>query len=128
MKELFSEIRGAVISTLILAVVCCGIYPLIIWGIGQTVFPDKANGSLIRDASGTVRGSTLLAQNFSAENVDYECVERTNRFLVLHGGVWHAVTFSDTALMIKAVDELQEEISRAIRNCECGGSEPLPGK
>ena len=70
----------------------------------------------------------VLAQNFSAENVDYECVERTNRFLVLHGGVWHAVTFSDTALMIKAVDELQEEISRAIRNCECASSEPLPGQ
>ena len=70
----------------------------------------------------------VLAQNFSAENVDYECVERTNRFLVLHGGVWHAVTFSDTALMIKAVEELQEEISRAIRNCERAGNEPLPGQ
>jgi len=69
-----------------------------------------------------------LAQIFSAENVDYECVERTNRFLVLHGGVWHAVTFSDTALMIKAVDKLQEEISRAIRDCGCAGSEPLPGQ
>ena len=70
----------------------------------------------------------VLAQIFSAENVDYECVERTNRFLVLHGGVWHAVTFSDTALLIKAVDELQEEISRAIRSCEDASSEPVPGK
>jgi hypothetical protein len=70
----------------------------------------------------------VLARHFSAENVDYECVERTNRFLVLHGGVWHAVTFSDTALMIKAVNELQEEISRAIRSCEYAGSEPLPGQ
>jgi len=88
------------------------------------------NGSAKWSVVGSAAAVTpwQLAQNFSAENVDYECVERTNRFLVLHGGVWHAVTFSDTALMIKAVDELQEEILRAIRNCECAGSEPLPGK
>jgi hypothetical protein len=69
-----------------------------------------------------------LAQIFSAENVDYEYRERTNRFLILHAGVWHAVTFSDTAFLIKAVDELEAEISRAVRNCEYARSEPLEGK
>src|ERR1035437_2738626 len=67
MKELFSEIRGAVMSTLVLAVVCCGIYPLIVFGIGQAAFHDKANGSLIIEKDGTVRGSKLLGQNFTAE-------------------------------------------------------------
>ena len=67
MKELFSEIRGAVMSTLVLAVVCCGIYPLVVFGIGQAVFRDKANGSLIVDKDGTVRGSKLLGQGFTAE-------------------------------------------------------------
>ena len=67
MKALFSEIRGAIVSTLILAVVCCGIYPVIVWGIAQAAFHDKANGSLIVDASGTVRGSRLLAQGFSSD-------------------------------------------------------------
>ena len=67
MKELFSEIRGAVMATLILAVVCCGLYPLVVFGIAQVCFYDKANGSLIVDANGTVRGSRLLGQNFTAE-------------------------------------------------------------
>ena len=67
MKELFSEIRGAVMSTLVLAVVCCGIYPLIVFGIAQVAFHDKANGSLIMEKDGTVRGSKLLGQNFTAE-------------------------------------------------------------
>jgi potassium-transporting ATPase KdpC subunit len=67
MKELFSEIRGAVVSTVVLAVVCCGIYPLVVFGIGQAVFRDKANGSLIVDKDGTVRGSKLLGQGFTAE-------------------------------------------------------------
>jgi len=67
MKELFSDIRGAVMSTLVLAVVCCGIYPLIVFGIAQAAFHDKANGSLIVEKDGTVRGSKLLGQNFTVE-------------------------------------------------------------
>jgi K+-transporting ATPase ATPase C chain len=67
MKTFFSEIRGAVMSTLALALVCCGIYPLVVFGIGQALFHDKANGSLIVDSSGTVRGSRLLGQQFAAD-------------------------------------------------------------
>jgi K+-transporting ATPase ATPase C chain len=65
MKEFFSHIRGAVVSTLVLAVVCCGLYPLIVFGISQAFFRDKANGSLITAADGSVRGSKLLGQAFS---------------------------------------------------------------
>ncbi len=67
MKELFSEIRSAVFAILVLAIVCCGLYPLIIFGISQALFHDKANGSLILDTDGTVRGSKLLAQGFTAD-------------------------------------------------------------
>jgi K+-transporting ATPase ATPase C chain len=67
MKEFFSEIRGAVMATVVLAIVCCGIYPLVVFGISQTMFHDRANGSLIVDKDGTVRGSRLLGQNFSGE-------------------------------------------------------------
>jgi K+-transporting ATPase ATPase C chain len=65
MKEFFSHIRGAVVSTLVLAVVCCGLYPLIVLGISHTFFRDKANGSLIVDPDGAVRGSKLLGQGFA---------------------------------------------------------------
>ena len=65
MKAFFTEIRGAVMSTLVLAVVCCGLYPLIVFGISQALFHDKANGSLIVDRNGTVHGSNLLAQGFT---------------------------------------------------------------
>jgi K+-transporting ATPase ATPase C chain len=67
MKEFFSEIRGAVMATLVIAVVCCGLYPLVVFGISQVLFHEKANGSLIVDQNGTVRGSRLLAQGFAAE-------------------------------------------------------------
>jgi K+-transporting ATPase ATPase C chain len=64
MKEFFSHIRGAAVSTFVLAVVCCGVYPLIVFGISQALFHDKANGSLTVDPDGTVRGSKLLSQGF----------------------------------------------------------------
>lgn len=67
MKRWISELRNAVVSTLILAVVCCGIYPLVVFGISQVAFPDKANGSLIVDAKGIVHGSQLIGQQFTAD-------------------------------------------------------------
>jgi potassium-transporting ATPase KdpC subunit len=65
MKAFFAETRSAVLSTLVLAVVCCGAYPLIVYGFGQALFHNKANGSLIVGPRGTVRGSKLLAQGFT---------------------------------------------------------------
>jgi K+-transporting ATPase ATPase C chain len=65
MKALFSDIRQALVSTVVFAVVLCGAYPVVVWGLGQLAFKDKANGSLITDKDGVVRGSALLAQNFT---------------------------------------------------------------
>jgi K+-transporting ATPase ATPase C chain len=65
MKDFFAELRPAILATLLLAVVCCGLYPLVVYGLGQTLFHDKANGSLIVDQGGTVHGSRLLAQGFT---------------------------------------------------------------
>jgi K+-transporting ATPase ATPase C chain len=67
MKEFFSEIRGAIFATLVLAIVCCGAYPLVVFGISQALFHNKANGSLILDKDGSVRGSKLLGQSFTED-------------------------------------------------------------
>jgi K+-transporting ATPase ATPase C chain len=67
MKTLLSEIRSSVIVTLVLAVVCCGLYPLVVFGIGQALFHDKANGSLIVEPNGIIKGSRLLGQQFTGE-------------------------------------------------------------
>jgi len=67
MKKLFSEIRSAMTLTLVLAVVCCGIYPLAVFGLAQITFRDQANGSLIVDKDGAVRGSRLIGQQFTAD-------------------------------------------------------------
>jgi potassium-transporting ATPase KdpC subunit len=53
---------------LVLSVLLCSVlYPLVLLGIGQTVFHDKAQGSLLTDAGGSVIGSKLIAQPFTAD-------------------------------------------------------------
>jgi potassium-transporting ATPase KdpC subunit len=65
MKNLFSEFGRSIVATLFFAVILCGIYPLVVFGAGKLFFPHQADGSLLLDKSGTVRGSALLAQNFT---------------------------------------------------------------
>jgi K+-transporting ATPase ATPase C chain len=65
MKTLIAEFRVSILLTLLLAVLCCGIYPVVVWAVAQGVFPHKANGSLV-EANGKVVGSSLLAQGFSS--------------------------------------------------------------
>jgi K+-transporting ATPase ATPase C chain len=67
MKMLLSELRSSIVVTLALAVVCCGLYPVVVFGLAQLLFPHQANGSLIVDADGTVRGSRLIGQPFAAD-------------------------------------------------------------
>jgi potassium-transporting ATPase KdpC subunit len=66
MKTLLTELRVALVATLVLAAVCCGLYPLAVFGVAQVLFPRQSNGSLLTDADGTVRGSSLLGQNFTS--------------------------------------------------------------
>ena len=48
-------------------VMCCLIYPLAVWAIGQTVFPFSANGSMVAGPDGKPVGSLLIAQPFSKD-------------------------------------------------------------
>jgi K+-transporting ATPase ATPase C chain len=62
---MLEHIRISIRITIVLLVITCGLYPLAVWGIGQTFFRDKANGSLIV-RNGKVIGSSLIGQNFAA--------------------------------------------------------------
>lgn len=64
--DLVSAMRPAIALTLLFAALLGLAYPLVMTGIGQLIFPDQANGSLVRDARGRVIGSSLIGQAFAA--------------------------------------------------------------
>ena len=63
-QELLQEIKVSALTMLALAIILCGIYTLVVWGIAQIVFTGQANGSLV-ERQGKIVGSGLMAQAFS---------------------------------------------------------------
>jgi potassium-transporting ATPase KdpC subunit len=61
-KNLITAILMTIVTTALLGV----IYPLVVTGLAQVAFPEKANGQLIKGADGTVIGSRLIGQPFSS--------------------------------------------------------------
>jgi K+-transporting ATPase ATPase C chain len=62
MKNLLTAILMTIVTTVLLGL----IYPLAVTGLAQVLFPNKANGSLIKRADGVVIGSRLIGQPFSS--------------------------------------------------------------
>jgi len=62
MKNLVTAVLMTIVTTLLLGLA----YPLIVTGLAQVIFPDQANGQLIRGADGTIIGSRLIGQSFSS--------------------------------------------------------------
>jgi potassium-transporting ATPase KdpC subunit len=67
MKTIITEFGRSIVGTIFFAIIVCGLYPLIVFGLGQVMFPHQANGSLMVDKTGAVRGSELLCQNFTSD-------------------------------------------------------------
>ena len=64
MQTFLKELRSALAMTVALAVIVCGVYPILVYTMGQAFFPGKANGSIIYH-NGTAVGSSLLGQAFN---------------------------------------------------------------
>lgn len=60
-----ATLRPALLVLLFLTVITGGVYPLLTTALGQWLFKDQANGSLILQ-NNEIRGSRLIGQSFSA--------------------------------------------------------------
>jgi potassium-transporting ATPase KdpC subunit len=58
------QLRPTLVVLILFTVITGIVYPLVVTGIAQVIFPDKANGSLIKK-EGKIVGSELIGQPFS---------------------------------------------------------------
>lgn len=65
-NDITSALRPAIVMTILFALLLGIGYPLAMTGIGQTIFPHQANGSLV-EANGRVIGSTVVGQAFTSD-------------------------------------------------------------
>jgi len=61
-KNLVTAVLMTIVTTIILGLA----YPLVVTGLAQVIFPNKANGQLIRNEDGVVIGSRLIGQPFTS--------------------------------------------------------------
>jgi K+-transporting ATPase ATPase C chain len=59
---MFNQARPAIVSMLLFSLLLGGVYPAIVSAAATALFPEQAEGSLVRNASGTVIGSSLIGQ------------------------------------------------------------------
>ncbi len=60
MRNLMTAILITIVTTVLLGLV----YPLVVTGLAQVIFPDQANGQLIKRSDGTIVGSRIIGQPF----------------------------------------------------------------
>ncbi len=62
--KLKEQVRPAVLSVLVLTLLCGVVFPLLLFAIGRPLFPHQAGGSLV-SRGGVVVGSELIGQEFT---------------------------------------------------------------
>src|SRR5512139_1707777 len=74
-----SQYRPAFVILLILTIITGVIFPLVVTGIAQVVFPHQANGSII-SVDGKARGSELIGQQFDDPGYFWGRISATGAF------------------------------------------------
>ncbi len=119
MKE---HIRPALAMLFVLTLVTGVVYPLIVTGLAQTMFPHQANGSLIL-REGKVIGSELIGQHFDDPKYFWSRPSATSPF------PYNAAASSGSNLgpTNPALIEAIKKRVAALRAADPGNEAPVPG-
>jgi len=118
---MFMHLRPVLIVFLLLTVVTGVVYPLLVTGIAQLAFPEKANGSLIRSEGGYA-GSELVGQPFDDPKYFWGRLSATPDF------PYNAASSSGSNLgpSNPALAEAVKTRVAALQKADPGNTSPLP--
>ena len=114
-------IRPAVMLFILLSVITGLIYPLVVTGIGQAVFPAQVAGSLI-ERDGKPVGSRLIGQNFTDPKYFWGRPSATSPY----PNIAAASSGSNLGPLNPALKEAVESRVRALRAADPGNTQPVP--
>ncbi|MGH2543910.1 MAG: potassium-transporting ATPase subunit KdpC [Ardenticatenaceae bacterium] len=116
-----AQLRPAVVSLVLLTLLTGLVYPLVVTGIAQVVFPRQANGSLIlRDGQSV--GSSLIGQPFDEPGYFWGRLSATGPF------PYNAAASSGSNLgpLNDALIETSQARIDALRAADPGNTAPIP--
>ncbi len=64
---MFRYLKKSILLLSLLVFICCVLYVLVLWGVGQTFFPFQSNGSIVSGPDGKPVGSLLIGQPFTKD-------------------------------------------------------------
>lgn len=103
-----STVVRPALSLIILMTLITGVaYPLVVTGVAQVAFPEQANGSLVRDETGKVRGSALIAQDFTG-NAWFHPRPSAGAFATVASGASNLAP-SNPALATRVIDDANKQ-------------------
>jgi K+-transporting ATPase ATPase C chain len=118
---IMAHLRPALVLLVAFTIITGGVYPLLVTGIAQTLFPHQANGSLIvRD--GKVAGSELIGQPFDDPKYFWGRPSATSPF------PYNAAASSGSNLgpTNPALAKTVKERVDALRAADPGNTAPIP--
>lgn len=113
---MLTQLRPAVAVLAFMTLLTGVAYPLSVTGVAQVAFPEQANGSLVRDADGQVRGSALLAQPFDG----------ASWFQPRPSAASHATVASGASNLAPSNPALAERIAGSAAQWQHAGSDLVP--
>ena len=118
MSVMVNEIKKPVLLTLVLLIICGLAYPVLMTGLSQAIFPEKANGSLI-EVNGHAVGSKLVGQAFTDA-----------RFMKCRPSAYNYNTYTqadrDSGSYAALAERVEKDLEEFLRNNPSVSKEDIP--
>jgi potassium-transporting ATPase KdpC subunit len=128
MTEIIKQLRPAIVALVILTVITGAIYPLVVTGIAQMVFPYQANGSIILGTDGQPLGSALIGQKFDDPKYFWGRLSATAPvpYTAFNADTLTGSSGSNYGPLNPALKDAVTARIKALKNADPGNNAPIP--